>query len=59
MSADLKSPDHREAFAASAGDLHRLGVCGHVIVGYNVAIGGDEEARTFADRCRCDTGCSP
>lgn len=30
-------------------DLHRLGVCGHVIVGYNVAIGGDEEAGTFAD----------
>lgn len=30
-------------------DLHRLGVCGHVIVGYNVAIGGDEEAETFAD----------
>jgi hypothetical protein len=24
-------------------------VCGHVIVGYNVAIGGDEEAGTFAD----------
>jgi len=30
-------------------DLHRLRVCGHVIVGYNVAIGGDEEAGTFAD----------
>ena len=24
-------------------------MCGHVIVGYNVAIGGDEEAGTFAD----------
>ena len=31
------------------GDLHRLGVCGRLIVGYNVAIGGDEEAGTFAD----------
>ena len=30
-------------------DLHLLRVCGHVIVGYNVAIGGDEEAGTFAD----------
>jgi hypothetical protein len=29
-------------------DLDRLGVCGHVIVGYNVAVGGDEEAGTFA-----------
>jgi hypothetical protein len=30
-------------------NLHRLRVCAHVIVGYNVAIGGDEEAATFAD----------
>ena len=30
-------------------DLHRLRACGHAIVGYNVAVGGDEEAGSFAD----------